>query len=266
MLPADSSRTYLSWRPAVKPHGGGRCTTLAGVLSRSVKSTVTGLLVALGLCACGSSSSSSSSSSGNGVAAKSPDAILSAATTAIEAASSAHVAGNVANAGTSISLDLSLVSGKGARGTMSENGLSFQLVDLGGSVYINASDAFWRRFGGNAAAQVFHGKWLKAPADRGSFASLAGLTNLHQLFNALLTSHGALSKGATTTVDGQPVIGLQDKTKGGTLYVATTGKPYPVEVLKSGTNGGHLVFDHINQSVPLSAPANAIDISQFKSQ
>ena len=48
------------------------------------------------------------------------------------------------------------------------------------------------------AAQLFNGKWLKAPAS-GQFASLAALTNLNELFNKLLSSHGTLTKGATTS-------------------------------------------------------------------
>jgi hypothetical protein len=41
------------------------------------------------------------------------------------------------------------------------------------------------------------------------------------------------------------------------------GEPYPVEVVKSGPQGGRIVFDRFNESVSLTAPANAIDISQL---
>ena len=146
---------------------------------------------------------------------------------------------------------------------MSESGLGFQMVVLDQTVYIDGSPGFWRHFGGAAAAQLFEGKWLKAPAS-GSFASVALLTNVDKLFNQLLSSHGTLAKGATTTVDGQKVVAIKDTTKGGTLYVATTGKPYPVEIVKTGAQGGRVVFDHFNNSVSLTAPANAIDISQLQ--
>jgi hypothetical protein len=229
---------------------------------RFTSSTLVTLFAAGAISACGGSSSPS----GNGVASKSPDAIVSTATSAIDGVSSVHVSGSVVSGGTPISLDLSLVSGKGARGSMSENGLGFQLIGVGQYVYINGSPAFWSHFGGAAAAQLFQGKWLKAPATTGNFASLSSLTNLHQLLSGLLSSHGTLSKGATTTVNGQKVVPVKDTTKGGTLYVATTGKPYPVEILKTGAAGGHITFDRFNQSVSLTAPAHSIDISQLKTK
>ena len=226
---------------------------------RSALSTVLALFAAVAISACGGSSSSS----GNGVSAKSPNEILSAATKAINGVNSVHVSGSLLSSGSPISLDLNLVSGKGARGSMSEGGLSFQLVDVGGNVYINGSPTFWSHFGGSAAAQLFNGKWLKAPASNTNFASFAALTNLHQLLGAVLANHGTLAKGATTTVNGQKVVALKDTKMGGTLYVATTGKPYPVEISKSGSSGGRMDFDRINQPVALAPPPNAIDISKL---
>jgi hypothetical protein len=229
------------------------------MLPRVVTWVVSAVCVAGAISACGGSSD-------NGVASKSPDAVVTDAKGAIGGVKSVHVSGALVSGGSPLTLDLNLVSGKGGRGEMSENGLSFQLVDVGQNVYINGSPAFWRHFGGAAAATLFQGKWLKAPATSGNFASLTALTNLHQLLTGLLSSHGTLAKGATTTVNGQKVVAVKDTTHGGTLYVATTGKPYPVEILKTGAQGGHVSFDRFNESVSLAAPANSIDISQFQSK
>ena len=165
---------------------------------RLVSAIVSGLAV-LAIAACGSSGGSSS----NGVASKSPDQIVAAATNAVSNVNSVHVAGSVPNAGQQITLDLTLVNGKGGKGSMTENGLSFQIVALGQEVYINGSSSFWTKFGGAPAAQLLSGKWLKAPAT-GQLASLATLTNGHKLFGQLLSSHGKLEKGKTTTIQGQP--------------------------------------------------------------
>jgi hypothetical protein len=213
------------------------------------------LLVACAISACGGSS-------GNGVASKSPNAIVSAALGAIDSAKSAHISGNVVSGTSPITLNLHLVSGKGGRGQMSEGGLSFKIEVIGNEVYINGSPSFWKHFGGVAAAQVFQGKWLKAPAS-GQFASLAQLSNLHALLGTVLSTHGSLTKTGTTTVNGESAVGVRDTTQGGTLYVATTGKPYPLEILKSGGQGGRIVLNSFDQAVSLTAPANAIDISKF---
>ncbi|MHB8492536.1 MAG: hypothetical protein ACYDA6_10050, partial [Solirubrobacteraceae bacterium] len=184
----------------------------------------------------------------------------------VAGASSVHISGSASSNGTPLSLDLELVSGQGAQGTVAEHGLSFRLVELGGYIYINGSPAFYSHFGGAAAAQLFKGKWLKAPANQKEFASLSSLTNLQALLSSLLSQHGSLSSAGTSTVAGQQAVGLRDTTAGGTLYIATSGKPYPVEVSKGGTESGTITFDRWNGAVSLKAPANAIDITQLQAQ
>jgi hypothetical protein len=217
------------------------------------------VLAAAVLAACGSSSPS-----GNGVASKSASDILTASTNAIQGAKSVHVSGSLTSGGETITLDLNILSGVGAKGSMSQNGLSFQLIAVGKYIYINGSPSFWKHFGGAAAAQLFQGKWLKAPSGSGDFASLSSLTNLHQLAGALLTGHGKLSKGSTSTVNGQKVIALTGSSESGNLYVATTGKPYPIEISKGAGSAQHVDFDRYNAAVSLKAPSGPIDISQLQ--
>ena len=229
------------------------------MLRRLAAATGCAALLALWLASCGGSSGDSS----NGVADKSANDITASATSAVEKASSVHVSGPIARQGFPTAIDLTLVNGKGARGSMSAGAVNFKIVAVGREVYINGSSSFWRRYANNNIAQLLTGKWLKAPAS-GQFAGLAVLADIHSLFNQLLAQHGTLVKGDQTTVRGHKVIGLKDTTHGGTLYVATTGKPYPIQVIKHGSQGGELDFDRYNQPVSLRAPANAIDISQLR--
>jgi hypothetical protein len=222
------------------------------------------LLIALPA-GCGGSSSSSSSSSGNGVADKSPADILAATKVAADAAKTVHVSGSIVSGGTPITLDMNLLAGKGGRGQLSESGLAFELIQVGKTVYIKGSPAFYKKIGGTAAAQLLQGKWLKAPASNSDFASLSQLTDLRQLVDQTLETHGSsLTKGGSSTIAGQKVVGITDKTKGGTLYIAATGQPYPVQIVKTGSSGGKITFDRWNSSVTLAAPANAIDVAQLQ--
>jgi hypothetical protein len=222
------------------------------------------LLIAL-LAGCGGgSSSSSSASSDNGVAGKSPADILAATKVASDAAKTVHVSGSIVSSGSPITLDMNLLAGKGGRGQLSESGLAFELIQVGKTVYIKGSPAFYKHIGGTAAAQLLDGKWLKAPASDSDFASLSQLTDLRQLVDQTLASHGSLTKAGTSTIAGQKVVGITDKTKGGTLYIAATGQPYPVEITKAGSGGGKITFDRWNKTVTLSAPANAIDVAQLQ--
>jgi hypothetical protein len=218
-------------------------------------------LAAAMLAGCGSSSSSSSS--GNGVAAKTPAQIVAAAKVAADAAKSAHVSGSIVSGGAPITLDMSLLAGEGGRGRLSENGSSFELIRTGGTVYILGSPAFYARVGG-AAAPLLRGRWLKTAAS-GAFASLASLMDLRRLVDGTLAAHGTLAKGATTAVNGQQAVAVTDTSQGGTLYVATTGQPYPIEITKGGASRGKLILDRWNEPVSLAAPANAIDLAQLRS-
>jgi hypothetical protein len=233
--------------------------TLYDIGARLSRSLLAALLAAMALAACGSSSSGGG---GNGVADKSASDIVKASSDAIQSAKSVHVSGALSDSGQSIKLDLNILSGKGATGSMSQNGLSFKIIAVGKYVYINGSPGFWKHFGGSAAANLFQGKWLKAPSTNSDFASLSSLTDLHKLAQSLLTGHGSLSKGSKSTVNGQKVIAVKDSQ--GQLYVATTGKPYPIQIAKAGSASQHVDFDKYNASVSLSAPSKSIDLSQLQ--
>jgi hypothetical protein len=216
-------------------------------------------LVAALIAGCGGSSSS-----GNGVASKTPAEILAATKAAADSAKSVHVAGALSSGGSPITLNLDLIAGLGGRGQISESGLTFELIVVGGTAYIKGSPSFYSHFGGAAAAQLFQGKWLKASATSGELATLASLTNLGRLLDQALASRGALVKGATTTVSGQPVVELRDTSGDGSLFVATTGQPYPIEIVKRGSETGHVSFTRWNAPVALRPPPNAIDLSQLQ--
>jgi hypothetical protein len=216
------------------------------------------LAVALALAGCGSSSS------GNGIESQSPEQILEATKAAASKASSVHIRGSIVTSGKPIALDMELLAGKGGKGTIAQEGFTIQLVQVNGAVYINGSAAFYKHVSGSAAAALLQGKWLKAPANSGELASLAELTDLSKLIDTALADHGTLSKGGTTTVQGQKAVELKDTSKGGTLYVAATGQPYPLQITKSGAEKGLVTLSRWNQPVTLQAPANAIDISALQ--
>jgi hypothetical protein len=220
-------------------------------------------VVALLLAGCGSGSAGTGTTTtagpANGVASQSPGQIVAAASRAIEAARSVHVVGSVVDNGIQVRLDLHLARGRGGQGEVSENGLGFQLISTGRVLYIQGSDAFWTHFGGAKAAQLFHGKWLKAP-DAGQFGTLGRLATTQGLVEELLSRHGKLSGSGRTTLDGQPAVGVVDRTEGGTLFVATTGPPYPLEIVKRGRSGGYVRFTDFNQPVTITPPSRSISL------
>jgi hypothetical protein len=202
---------------------------------------------------CGGSSSS-------GEASKSASAILADARQAASAAGSVHVAGTIHEAGQTLAVDLK-VTGEGGGGTMTIQGSKVDIIRTGQNVYIRAPAAFYEKVGaGKAAGQLLDGRWLKAPASTAAFRDLAQLTDLHQFVSQALKPGGTVTKGAETTIDGQKAIELKNSKGGGSLYVATTGKPYPIEFKGTGSSSGLLKLSGWGSTSAPKAPGNAIDI------
>jgi len=226
---------------------GARRGTLAAVAA-----TLT-----IALAGCGSSSRS-----GNGVAAKSPPEILAAAQTAVAGAATVHVSGSILSQGKPISLDMELVAGKGGKGQISVEGLRVDLIAVEKAVYVNGSRSLYARLAGPAAASVLQGRWLKVPSSSPSFGSLAAVTNLTGLVDTTLAEHGTLTRAPGRVIGGKPTVGVTDPSRRGTLYVAATGEPYPLEIAKSGS-GGRIVFDRWNQPVTLTPPPDPINVNEL---
>jgi hypothetical protein len=235
------------------------------------------LAAALFVAGCGGGGGGSGDSSqASGLATESANAVVRDASKAAQDASSFHIAGTIHSssgelAGNIAGLDLSIVRGKGATGSITVGGTKVELVVAGNSGYMRASSAFWKKFaqkqGGGAAASfaasLFGNKWLKFPANNKQFQALTSPTKANSIFKNLTSNHGKLTNAGETTYKGQSVVAIHSS-KNGTLYVASTGTPYPVALTKAGgKSGGAVTFDNWNQPVTLTAPKGALDLSQF---
>jgi hypothetical protein len=204
----------------------------------------------------------------NGVEALSADAVVAAAAAAGESARSAHIHGGGTSGGQRLSLNMRVGMNRGA-GRISANGLTFEVIRVGTSAYFKGDSKFWLKAGGPKFApfaQLFAGKWMKSSATKGALAPLAGLTNVGSLVRQILGRHGTLVNDGPTTFAGHAVVAIRDTTEGGTLYVATTGRPYPLGIQKAGSSGGTIYLDHWNAALSISSPAHSIDVSSFQTK
>jgi hypothetical protein len=228
-------------------------------MTRPLAVLVLTVWLAAALAGCGESPSSS-----NGVASRTPAQIAVLATEAAAGAATVHVAGSIVSEGRPISLNMELVAGKGGQGRITLAGLDLRLVRIAQALYIKGGTALYSRFAGPVAARALRGKWLKESAGGGALSSLATLTNLSQLIDLALADHGKLTRASGRIIRGQRAVGVSDLAGGGTLYVAATGTPYPLEIVKRGNGAGRLVFDKWNQPVTLTVPPNPININQLQ--
>ena len=174
---------------------------------------------------------SASTAADNGVAALGADAILKRATTALAAAKSFHAAGSDIEDGQKVAVDLR-IAGKDGVGELAIGKAKVEMLTVGGGMYIKPNEAFWAQNAGGAqkakvVMAVVGDRWVKvAPSDK----DIAGLFDLFKV-DDILKPDGKVTKGAAKEVGGVPAITVIDHgDPGGSIYVATTGEPLPIEL------------------------------------
>lgn len=224
---------------------------------RAVAVALTGVvLIGGGLAGCGGAGS-------NGIAKLSADKALAKVKHDVALVKTVHAKGTIDENGQKLGIDVHLSRTSGI-GILSLGNGQLQVRLVSGTAYIRGDATAYTAFGASPTqVQQVAGKWLSSKAGTGELAAFSGFLELGKLFSSMLTPNGAVSRGKTTTVDGQPAYALVDGSNQGTLYIAETGRALPLRIAKSGTGGGQVDFSDYDQPVSVTAPAGAIDISQL---
>ena len=225
---------------------------------------VAGLAAAL-LTACGGGSvdgtgtrASSAPTTATRTAPTGPELAAQAAD-ALEKAGSARIQGNGQAEGQEVGLDLRL-NGKDATGTVTLTGQRIELTVAGGAAYVRAPAAFWTAKGvPGPSAATLAASWVRAPD---SAASDLTQVNLAGLVAELRHPRDVTFDDRVTTgqVSGQRVWLLTDS-DGSTTTIAAQGPPYPLQVSMTGVDHGALTLSEFGAVPPITAPADAIDLS-----
>lgn len=200
----------------------------------------------------------------NGVAALEPDAIVDKAVAALGSAKSFSLKGNINTEGQKFGLDLK-ASGDDLLGTLTLNGAKVELLRVAGEAYIRPDEELWKQYGGKAGAtmsQLMGDRWAKLSAKNSDFEDFFKIADPAEL----LKPDGKLSKGDTKTINGVPAIGIAESgSDGGTLYVATTGEPYPLQLAGPAGEGELNFGDYGATFDEIKAPAaeDVIDLDKL---
>jgi hypothetical protein len=214
-------------------------------------------LAAVLLTACGGGGGS-----GNGEAAKKGPQVATDAADALEQSGAAHLTGSITEQGQSGDVDLHL-QGADVSGSITLGGHQVQLISTGGSIYARAPAAFWSTFGApESVAGHLDGQWVVVPAQA---ASSFGTFTLTGLADELRKPSGGSYEDAVgaDALHGQKVV-VVTQTDGSTLDVAATGPPYPLTAENKGSDSpGTLHLGDFGEKTTITAPANALDLSQL---
>ncbi|MFF2331807.1 MULTISPECIES: hypothetical protein [unclassified Streptomyces] len=141
---------------------------------------------------------------------------------------------------------------------------SARIVKRGDDVWVKPDGDFWKSQvpdGGPAFAAILHGRYMKGSADDPRLRDLVSACDLNT-FQSLVTDiadndRGTLNKSRKTTLDGASVVPLTRLRDGRTLtmYVAATGRPYPLRVTMRGDGANAAVsFSAFDKPVPTATP------------
>src|SRR5438105_5056761 len=278
-LPASAARTAAPRRarspqtgarglPPPLPGGvdpGGRAGSRGGGLGsrpvvRPLRRAAAPALVAVLLAGCGGGGGPAD----NGEGSRQATQILKDTVAALRGAEAVHMYGSIPTSGATFGIDLRYNRSGNLMGTITIGGVTASVVVTGGHSYLKGR-ALFAKYAGDQVAAVIGDRWVAVPAGAGPggdiVESLSTFTDFGKLADALsMPSGGAVTKGASTTVDGRAVVSLRDADS--ILYVATTGKPYPVEI-KPDVGSQALHFDGWDVAVDVSAPRDVLDFSSL---
>ncbi|HET6635178.1 MAG TPA: hypothetical protein VFH77_09125 [Streptomyces sp.] len=201
----------------------------------------------------------------NGVSELSAGTIEKKARAAAEAADSVRLSGTVVSKGQAYRLEMRLKRSGGIGEVSTRGGNTFQLLRVKDELYLKANSEFWiqQEQGADAdspskadraAAKKLEGMYVKVPKGDSAYDQLSSFTRMRVLLDGLLTMKGERERGETTKVDGVPAVEVRaDGGRGGTMYVALNGKPYPLRMERGG-GAGTVRLDDWNTKFAMRAP------------
>jgi len=228
----------------------------AGSRSRRLLAfTLTALITAVLLASCAAAP--------NGVQKKSGPAILMAAAMALESAHTYRIQAESTAASSNSSISFEVGGANVGEGTFTSATLTFQAEELHGIDYFR-SQKLWSNVGGASLQSALGDRWVYISASSVTAQQLTGvfgnLTSPKLLAAQLTKKFRSAIRGASARVDGQPVIAVSEP-GAGTVYVATTGNPYPLLWDESKQSAIH--FSDFGQKVHLTAPPRALSLQKI---
>ncbi len=141
---------------------------------------------------------------------------------------------------------------------MTVHGAPLQFAVVDGRAYVHAPAAAYQGHAAPAAASKLAGRWVRLPRRSASLAELEDVSSLEGLLDAALTAHGEVYSAGDSSVDGKPAVRLRDA-RGGSLYVAADGVPYPLAI-EAASGDSRLELTDWNEPVRVNVPPSPMDL------
>ena len=156
----------------------------------------------------------------NGVEELPVKKLLDRAGKAALSARSVHVIGTSPQA----SLDL-VVTPDASNGTRSAGDTTLTTRVVDGVIYIKADEAYWTQAFNAKKAKKIGDKWVAGQLNNPKLKSFKQTSTMGPLMRQFLVLDASAEVGDVGVAEGQPAVPVTGSV--GTLWVATTGRPYP---------------------------------------
>jgi hypothetical protein len=207
----------------------------------------------------GCSSSSSSAAAANGVESKPGTEVLAAALAAADSQTSVRMVTKGKRDNLPFAVDMRIRRGGGASGNVWIGAEKLSIVTTATDVFVKADEAYWKTLMEAKYATAIGTMWVKAPVTSSTFAPYALFGDFDGLLGTYLRPDGVATRGDVSTIVTTPAVPVVSSQ--GSVWVAATGTPYPVQVDTPST-GDITRFGEWGSAVDVPVPslADTIDL------
>ncbi|MFD4995736.1 hypothetical protein [Streptomyces buecherae] len=241
------------------------------------------VVAVLGLTGCGDDNKSDKASQEpkNELADLSAQQISDKAKEALLGATSLRIKMDQGTGAESLKINLALDKKGNCNGTIGDaQGASSELIKADTKVWMKPNAKFWTQPDvggkeGEAAAELFKDRYIHGTTDDEMLKDNADMCNLSAMQASIKSDSdpkGKLTKGEPTKLGNQlvvPLTGPGDEGGKQTMYVAATGKPYPLKIsVVGGNEPGTVELNDYEKPVDTTPPpaSEVIDIAKFEEQ
>ena len=192
----------------------------------------------------------------NGVEKLGPKQILNQARKAALDARSVTMTGKSPAA----SLEL-VVTQDASDGTRSSGDTTLKTRVVDGVIYVKADEAYWTQAFTKKKAAKIGNKWVAGDLTNPKLKSFKQTSTMKPLMNQFLVLSGTGEVGEVGVAAGQPAVPITSDA--GTTWVATTGKPYVLQITSAPETGEDATVDFTewDKKVVIKAPPKKQTIS-----
>lgn len=192
----------------------------------------------------------------NGVESLEAKQILDRANKAAMSARSMHLIGSSPQA----SLDL-VVTKDSSDGRRSAGDTSLRTRVVDGAIYIRSDADYWTQAFNAKKAKRIGNKWVTGDLSNPKLKSFKQTSTMAPVMRQFLRTQGDVEVGDVGVSQGQPAVPVSSDV--GTLWVATTGKPYPLLITSAPEQAevSEVDFTDWDKKVVIKAPPKKNTIS-----